>query len=83
MGPIPLKTTGNPNSSTLYALGEAAVDFDIAPAVNVAEMQTNNSMLANNNTSIKDQSTIMNSTRLSQSTVNKTLLNESKVKNNR
>ncbi|KAM7349949.1 nuclear pore complex protein Nup88 isoform 2-T2 [Cochliomyia hominivorax] len=63
VGPIPLKNDGNPNSSTVYALGEAAVDFDIGPAVNVAEMQTN---LNNTTISIREQKTLMNSTRLSQ-----------------
>lgn len=68
MGPIPLKTDGNPNSSTVYALGEAAVDFDIAPAVNVAEMQTNLNNTLSSNATLREQKNLMNSTRLSQVT---------------
>lgn len=72
VGPIPLKTDGNTNSSTVYALGEAAVDFDIAPAVNVAEMQTNMNNTLSGNATIREQNMLMNSTRLSQVT-NKTV----------
>lgn len=31
----------NPNSSTLYALGESVVAFDIAPAINIADTSYN------------------------------------------
>lgn len=72
MGPVPLKTDGNPNSSTVYALGEAAVDFDIAPAVNVAEMQANMNNTLTSNSTIREQKSLMNSTRLSQVTLNRT-----------
>lgn len=70
VGPIPLKTEGNPNSSTVYALGEAAVDFDIAPAVNVAEMKTH--LVANTSnmsalTQKREKSVLVNSTRFNQS----------------
>ncbi|XP_075154824.1 nuclear pore complex protein Nup88 isoform X2 [Haematobia irritans] len=76
VGPLPLKTDGNLNPSTVYSLGEAAVDFDIAPAVNVAEMQMN----TNDTTINKDQTVILNSTRINQSS-NKTIANESKINN--
>ncbi|XP_061398313.1 nuclear pore complex protein Nup88-like [Musca vetustissima] len=77
VGPLPLKNDNNLNPSTVYALGEAAVDFDIAPAVNVAEMQVNTT----NTTINKDQSVLMNSTRLNQNT-NKTIIGETKVSKN-
>lgn len=78
VGPLPLKTDGNLNPSTVFALGEAAVDFDIAPAVNVAEMQANTT----NTTINKDQTVLMNSTRLNQNT-NKTIISETKVRTSR
>lgn len=71
VGPLPLKHDGSLNPSTVYALGEAAVDFDIAPAVNVAEMQVNTM----NATINKDQSVLVNCTRLNQNT-NRTIIGE-------
>ncbi|XP_037808228.1 nuclear pore complex protein Nup88 [Lucilia sericata] len=85
VGPIPLKTDGNPNSSTVYALGEAAVDFDIAPAVNVAEMQTTNmNNTLSSNATLREQKSLMNSTRLSQvsnRTVTATATSNETIKN--
>uniref|UniRef100_A0A1I8MYA6 Nuclear pore complex protein Nup88 n=1 Tax=Musca domestica TaxID=7370 RepID=A0A1I8MYA6_MUSDO len=79
VGPLPLKHDGSLNPSTVYALGEAAVDFDIAPAVNVAEMQVNTM----NATINKDQSVLVNSTRLNQNT-NRTIIGETtKVSSNK
>ncbi|XP_059222368.1 nuclear pore complex protein Nup88 isoform X2 [Stomoxys calcitrans] len=75
VGPIPLKTDGNLNPSTVYALGESAVDFDVAPAVNVAEMQMNTT----NTTINKDQTVLMNSTRLNQNTNKTIIMNETKA----
>ncbi|TMW54168.1 hypothetical protein DOY81_000752 [Sarcophaga bullata] len=80
VGPIPLKTDGNANSCTVYALGEAAVDFDIAPAVNVNEMQTNlnaTTATTTNTTTVKEQISLINNTsRLSLSNTRTTTLTE-------
>ena len=84
VGPIPLKTDGNTNSCTVYALGEAAVDFDIAPAVNVNEMQTNlnatTATTTTNTTAAKEQNSLINNiSRLNLSNNRTTMLTEDRV----
>lgn len=41
VGPLPMGKNTNPDSSTLYALGESVVAFDIAPPISAGDTLLN------------------------------------------